>query len=75
MTLTAEQQAQLTWLINYLRQGPASKFLDQRTSDELERIFSSECGFTCGCPGTLQEGLRDEPIATLLRLVLCVSEA
>lgn len=74
MALSTLEQERLAWLINYLRQGPGSKFLDQRTSDELVRIFGDTCGFTCGCPGTLQEGLRDEPIATLLRLVQCVSD-
>lgn len=74
MALSTLEQERLAWLINYLRQGPGSKFLDQRTSDELVRIFGQSCGFTCGCPGTLQEGLRDEPIATLLRLVQCVSD-
>jgi len=75
MALSTAESERLTWLINYLRQGPASKFLDQRTADEISRIFgNSSCGFTCGCPGTLQEGLRDEPIATLLRLVQCLSD-
>lgn len=75
MALSAEQSERLAWLINYLQQGPASKFIDQRTADEIARIFgSSECGFTCGCPGTLQEGLRDQPFVTLLRLAQCLAD-
>lgn len=74
MALSILEQEKLAWIINYLDQGPASKFLDQRTADEIARIFGNTCGFKCGCPGTLQEGLRDAPLSTLLKIVKCVSD-
>jgi hypothetical protein len=72
MTLTTEQRADLEWLVDYLEKGSAGKTLDSRGAEILIRIFGESCGFTCGCPGTFHEGLRDAPYATLLKVILCV---
>lgn len=73
LSLTAEQRAIIQWVHDYVRNtnGPAGHF-DQKASDELARVFRDNCGFVCGCPGTFQTGLRDNPVATLLRAILCV---
>lgn len=73
--LSAEQRAIIQWVHDYLENtnGPSGHF-DQKASDELARVFRNSCGFVCGCPGTFQTGLRDSPVTTLLRAILCVDE-
>lgn len=72
---SAEQRAIVQWVHDYLENtnGPSGHF-DQKASDELARVFRDTCGFVCGCPGTFQTGLRDSPVTTLLRAILCVDE-
>jgi hypothetical protein len=70
-TLSTNQTARITALINYLDQGSAGKTIDDTVANELARIFGSSCGFKCGCPGTFLEGLRDAPYSTLLKLLVC----
>lgn len=75
MTLTIEQRARLQWIVDYLSvSGGGYGRINQKIADELTRVFGSECGFRCGCPGTFQEGLRDAPVLTLLRTLLCNGE-
>lgn len=71
--LTAAQRSRLEWVHEYLTNtnGPA-EFYDQKASDELAVVFRDMCGFVCGCPGSFQDGLRDSPISTMLRVILCV---
>lgn len=71
--LTVAQTARIQAVIDYLLAGSAGKHIDDRSVEELARIFGSVCGFTCGCPGSFQEGMRDEPFPTLLRALLCVA--
>lgn len=71
-TLSDDQRSIVQWVHDYLENtnGPAGHF-DQKASDELARVFRDACGFVCGCPGTFQTALRDSPITTLLRVILC----
>lgn len=71
--LTDAQRSRLQWVHDYLTNtnGPAGHF-DQKASDELAVVFRDMCGFVCGCPGSFQDGLRDSPISTMLRVILCV---
>ena len=71
MATSAENRAKIVALIEYLEKGGAGKFIDERTIHALSRIFGDSCGFTCGCPGTFQEGMRDAPFSTLLRVLIC----
>lgn len=71
MATPAENRAVILSLIEYLEKGSAGKFIDERTITSLARIFGETCGFRCGCPGTFQEGMRDAPFATLLRVLTC----
>lgn len=71
--LTVAQTARIQAVIDYLLAGSAGKHIDDRSVEELARIFGNVCGFTCGCPGSFQEGMRDEPFPTLLRALLCVA--
>jgi hypothetical protein len=70
-TLSAAVTAQIQSLINYLDTGSAGKTIDDTTANALANIFGSSCGFKCGCPGTFLEGLRDSPVSTLLKLLVC----
>jgi len=73
MQLTEAQRATIQWVIDYMEKGNAgSAHIDQKVSDELARVFRTECGFVCGCPGSFQEGLHESPITTLLNVILCV---
>jgi len=69
----ASERARLREVIHRLRSGSAGSpaAIDQFTSDELSKIYKSLCGFRCGCPGTFADGLKDQPIVTLLSLLLC----
>jgi len=71
MATPAENRASILFLIEYLEKGSAGKFIDERSITALARIFGDVCGFKCGCPGTFQEGMRDAPFATLLRVITC----
>jgi hypothetical protein len=63
---------QIRNLITYLENGSAGRAsIDESVASTLANIFGQSCGFRCGCPGTLVEGLRDSPISTLLRLLIC----
>lgn len=72
MTLTVAQRATLLSLIQYLEVGSAGKSFDSLVVERLVTIFGQECGFVCGCPGTLHEMLRDAPYVALLKILLCV---
>lgn len=73
-TTSADQLAAINRVIQYLEIGSAGRAsIDEITAATLANIFGQSCGFRCGCPGTLTEGLRDNPVATLLRLVTCPS--
>lgn len=72
MTLTSTQRARILYLIEYLEKGSAGKSFDSLVVEQLVNIFGEECGFVCGCPGTLHEALRDQPYVALLQLILCV---
>ena len=73
MTLTSEQREKIQWAIDYMEKGSAgTATIDQTVADQLAKVFRSECGFVCGCPGTFHEGLIETPVTTLLRLILCV---
>jgi len=73
--LSASQRAIVQWVIDYMETGGAGDgHIDQTASDQLARVFRNMCGFTCGCPGSFQEGLDDTPYTTLLRVLLCLSE-
>lgn len=73
--LSESQRATVQWVIDYMEAGSAGvATFDQKASDELARVFRNICGFTCGCPGTFQEGLADSPVTTLLRVVLCLGD-
>jgi hypothetical protein len=77
-SLTDAQRSRIQWVHDYLNNtnGPATiTHFDQKASDELAVVFREVCGFRCGCPGSFQDGLRDSPISTLLRVILCVDEA
>lgn len=71
--LTAAQRLRIEETIIRVQAGSAGKYIDEVTAEELARVFCGFCGFQGGCPGTLQEGLRDTPFSTLLRLMLCVN--
>lgn len=72
--LTSVQTARIQAVIDYLLAGSAGKHIDDRSVEQLARVFGSVCGFTCGCPGSFQEGMRDQPVPTLLRALLCVAD-
>lgn len=74
LTITEANRLQIVEIIRRLRQGSSGKFLDSRTVEQLDRMFGRSCGFICGCPGSFSEGLRDEPFATLLQLMICPAE-
>jgi hypothetical protein len=73
--LTPEQRATVQWVHDYLENSNLGSKFDQKASDELARVFRNMCGFTCGCPGSFQDGLRDAPVTTLLNVILCVDAA
>lgn len=78
IALPPAQRARVQWVHDYLdnTNGPSNgAHFDQKASDELASVFRDACGFTCGCPGSFQDGLRDSPISTLLEVILCVDEA
>lgn len=73
--LTAEERARLDALIDYLsKSGAGGGAADDRTVKVLNDIFGTSCGFKCGCPGSFFEGLRDAPLLTLLRAIVCIDE-
>lgn len=71
LEISAANRAKIVQLIKRLRAGSAGKFIDSTAVETLARIFGHSCGFRCGCPGTFQEGMRDEPFATLLTVMIC----
>lgn len=73
MTLTASDRANILQIIERVHEGSAGKYVDDTSAEVLARIFGDSCGFKCGCPGTLQEALRDEPVVALLQLLLCAA--
>lgn len=73
MALTVLQSARVNWVIGYLEAGSAGRPLDGKAAEELQRVFGNQCGFTCGCPGSFMDGLRESPFSTLLTALLCVS--
>ena len=73
MTLTAAQRERIQYLIEYMNKGSSGKFLDAFTVEQLALIFATTPPYSCGCPGTFQEGLRDSPFATLLTVLLAVA--
>lgn len=77
VALPPAQRAIVQWVHDYLdnTNGPSGVHFDQKASDELARVFRNACGFSCGCPGSFQDGLRDSPISTLLKVILCVDTA
>lgn len=72
MTLTTTQRNRIRHLAEYLEKGSAGKTFDSFVVEQLMLIFNNQCGFVCGCPGTLHETLRDAPYVALLQLILCV---
>lgn len=72
--LTVSERDLIQSIITRLQRGGAGRFLDDLTIEQLDKIFRTKCGFTCGCPGTFREGMRDEPWATILTAVLCGEE-
>lgn len=76
MVLTQSQILRIQGIIDRieLSGGPANGTIDERTMQDLAKIFAQECGFVCGCPGTFREGLRDSPTSTLLRALICGGE-
>lgn len=72
MTLTLAQRATILSLVQYLEAGSAGKSFDSLVVERLVTIFGQECGFVCGCPGTLHEMFRDAPYVALLKILLCV---
>lgn len=77
VALPPAQRARVQWVHDYLENtnGPSGSHFDQKASDELASVFRDACGFVCGCPGSFQDGLRDSPISTLLKVILCVDTA
>lgn len=78
IALPPAQRARVQWVHDYLdnTNGPSNgAHFDQKASDELASVFRNACGWVCGCPGSFQDGLRDSPISTLLRVILCVDTA
>lgn len=77
VALPPAERARVQWVHDYLENisGPSGAHFDQKASDELARVFRNACGFVCGCPGSFQDGLRDSPISTLLKVILCVDTA
>lgn len=73
-SLTVAQTARIQAVIDYLVAGSAGRHIDDRSVEELARIFCGACDFLPGCPGTFQEGMRDAPFSTLLRAILCVNQ-
>lgn len=71
MASVETNRARIQQIIDTLEAGSAGKWLDDTSIEQLARIFGNECGFKCGCPGTFQEGMRDTPYSTLLRVLLC----
>jgi hypothetical protein len=71
MALSAIDRQRILDTIKRLREGSAGHTLDDTTVETLSRIFCGTCGYTAGCPGTFTEGLRDQPYATLLSLLVC----
>jgi len=55
-------------VLRRLINGSDSKLIDQETSDQLTKVYGNLCGFT---NGTFRDSLRDQPIVTLLELLLC----
>lgn len=76
MALSEAERGIIEWVIRYIDVSGAPNHppVDQKVSDELARVFKTKCGFTCGCPGSFQEGLAESPYSTLLKVVLCVSD-
>lgn len=73
-TLTESQVARILALAEYLEAGSAGKTFDSLVVEQLMLIFGNDCGFVCGCPGTLHETLRDAPYVALLQILLCVDD-
>lgn len=72
--LSLEQRARLQWVVDYWTNSGGGKWVDEKGANEIARVFNGTCGFDCGCPGGVIEGLRDRPSLTLLRLLLCGEE-
>lgn len=72
--LTLEQRARLEWVVDYWTKSGGGKWVDEKGANEIARVFNGACGFKCGCPGGIIEGLRDRPSLTLLSLLLCGQE-
>jgi len=72
MILTTVQRERIQTIIDTLEAGSAGKHIDDTSIEQLARVFGAECGFECGCPGTFQEGMRDTPFSTLLKVILCI---
>jgi hypothetical protein len=72
MATPAQNRQSILDLIKYLEVGSAGRAsIDDRVAVTLANIYGSSCGFKCGCPGSLIDGLRESPISTLLRLLTC----
>lgn len=73
-TLSISERARIQWVLDYIsNSGGGGRFLDTKAADELAKVFQSNCGFRCGC-GNFQQELKNAPVLTLLRAILCGSE-
>lgn len=64
----ADERTRLRNILLRLRAGSDSKLIDQETSDQLTRVYGNLCGFN---NGSFRDAIRDEPIPTLIQLLLC----
>ena len=62
------ERSRIRGVLRRLINGSDSKLIDQETSDQLTKVYGNLCGFT---NGTFRDSLRDQPIVTLLELLLC----
>jgi hypothetical protein len=75
--LTSKQRSILVGTISFL-QGNHDRPVDANVIDQLAKIFEGKTGFPCPCGvkgESFRDAMRDEPITTLLRIILAVSDA
>jgi ice-binding like protein len=75
MATSAENRVRIQWVIDYLRQGDAGKFINDTAIEQLTAVFGNTCGFRCGCPGDFALGMQERPFETLLTAILCPETA
>lgn len=73
MTLTQAQRAKIAYLVDYLEKGSAGN-ADAFVAEQLNSIFSGNCGLQCGCWGDFLTEWNNSPVTLLLKVMLCGDE-